>query len=900
MTKKGRPQKRHQPQNNLILPWTVRRRLVPPSSNNFVCLPRKHIVSAVDVTLAGGITFICAPAGYGKTVISKLVYDRLRSLKWTCVWLTVGVEHRAVKALRQDLKDALSLANVVVKGVSEDCLSSSADFTAELRMLDTLHATSRPIALFIDGIDRMPESEGIGCLARMAAQLPPNVHLVVNSRKRSVIDLSRQRVEGNLIDIGPGELRITDEEVEKLLMGLVDRTRLQELVSSLDGWPAAVQQARAFLQRTPDAASFNTLLADGGKSLGFYIDEEVIRPLSKSNQEFLACAAELRSDSGELVDAALGRRDRYRVQAELAELDPLIRISANAAYSFQAHPAVGARLRRLPMIADARRDLHARAASWLHSRGDAPGAVKHLVAAGDIEGAAAMLERTGVNTLVSDLGTQQLRSLVRLVPVNALVGRRRARLAWIAVLLNDGRHEEAKAEFHRLTSESDDLVRADRAAFVCDIQLLENYFLIAQDSFPSAVRLEQLSQDSARVANAEPSVIMWSQQRADFPRAQRNIEEFAGIISQTGYRFDEACLQTYRGMIAFAIGNLDGAERAFSSAATLDPGATVSTPSLMIDVPRAELHYERDTLEAASDLLYRHDANRECLEDWFDIYVARHTVAARLLHIRGHLETAVSMLRNAATAARSRGLIARQTALNATLIEILMQAGEGPSAAQSSLRELPADLASIGEPDSLPWRLLDIVQMARARVTLAEGNASLSLVTVQELMQRWDTIGLVRGSIRTRLLAAAAHTRLGAERDANQLIFEALDMAHRTRHLRVLLDERMVLATSLTSFLQSASARAASTQLREWTNGLLRRLDVDEHTARSTPNSILSARERDVLIGLTRGKTNKMIALTCGITTNTVKHHLRHVYRKLKVRRRVQAIEEARRRALIP
>jgi LuxR family maltose regulon positive regulatory protein len=233
-------------------------------------------------------------------------------------------------------------------------------------------------------------------------------------------------------------------------------------------------------------------------------------------------------------------------------------------------------------------------------------------------------------------------------------------------------------------------------------------------------------------------------------------------------------------------------------------------------------------------------------------------------------------------------------------IEILMQAGEGPSAVQSSLREMPANLASIGEPYSLPWRLLDIVQMARARVTLAEGNAAISLVTVQELMHRWDTIGLVRGSIRTRLLAAAAHTRLGAERDANRLIFEALEMAYRTGHLRVLLDERMVLAASLTSFLQSASARTASTQLREWTNGLLRRLDIDEHAARSTPNSILSACERDVLISLTRGQTNKMIALTCGITAYTVKHHLRHVYRKLKVRRRVQAIEEARRRALIP
>lgn len=50
------------------------------------------------------------------------------------------------------------------------------------------------------------------------------------------------------------------------------------------------------------------------------------------------------------------------------------------------------------------------------------------------------------------------------------------------------------------------------------------------------------------------------------------------------------------------------------------------------------------------------------------------------------------------------------------------------------------------------------------------------------------------------------------------------------------------------------------------------------------------------MIATSQGHTNKVIARTFGITVNTVKHHLRHVYRKLKVKRRVQAVDEARNR----
>ncbi len=50
-----------------------------------------------------------------------------------------------------------------------------------------------------------------------------------------------------------------------------------------------------------------------------------------------------------------------------------------------------------------------------------------------------------------------------------------------------------------------------------------------------------------------------------------------------------------------------------------------------------------------------------------------------------------------------------------------------------------------------------------------------------------------------------------------------------------------------------------------------------------------SPRQEEILIGLTRGHSNKMIARTCGITEATIKVHMKSILQKLRVSNRTQA-----------
>ena len=61
----------------------------------------------------------------------------------------------------------------------------------------------------------------------------------------------------------------------------------------------------------------------------------------------------------------------------------------------------------------------------------------------------------------------------------------------------------------------------------------------------------------------------------------------------------------------------------------------------------------------------------------------------------------------------------------------------------------------------------------------------------------------------------------------------------------------------------------------------------------------LTLREREILRAVTEGKGNKEIADKLNISAETVKSHVKTIYRKLKVRNRIEAAREAREKNLL-
>ena len=63
----------------------------------------------------------------------------------------------------------------------------------------------------------------------------------------------------------------------------------------------------------------------------------------------------------------------------------------------------------------------------------------------------------------------------------------------------------------------------------------------------------------------------------------------------------------------------------------------------------------------------------------------------------------------------------------------------------------------------------------------------------------------------------------------------------------------------------------------------------------ASPKLELSYREQQVLIRISRGLTNKEIAIQLGLNERTIKHYLTQLFKKMRVRNRLEAIQSAKR-----
>ena len=199
------------------------------------------------------------------------------------------------------------------------------------------------------------------------------------------------------------------------------------------------------------------------------------------------------------------------------------------------------------------------------------------------------------------------------------------------------------------------------------------------------------------------------------------------------------------------------------------------------------------------------------------------------------------------------------------------------------------------------------------RVLLAEHHHEQAL----EMLGRWDALAHAHGRlgsvITMRVLTALVHAANGDEPAASAALAEALTLAAPEGYIRVFVDEGAPLAALLRVLLlgrRLEQAAGADAVPREF----LRRLasSFDRHgmpvlpTARrgavAVPGIIepLSAREREVLALLATGQPNRTIADELVITVDTVKRHVSHVFEKLGVENRTQAVARARQLRLLP
>jgi LuxR family maltose regulon positive regulatory protein len=299
----------------------------------------------------------------------------------------------------------------------------------------------------------------------LVGALPPQARLVLGSRQDPPFPVGRLRVQGRLLELRQTDLRFTGAEARQLLAGLgveVGDGDLEQIIAVTEGWTAAVYLAGLWLRAHRDPAGLLRGLVGTDRSLVDFLMNEVIELQPPEIVEFLTVTAELETFDAALCDAVRGGNDSAevldRVRAAnllVVELDP---IGGWYRYHHLFAEFLRGRLRalepeRAPVV-------HRAAAEAFGHRDDLMSAVHHSMRAGDTEGALAQLEAyaTGAWSLEDQLtGGATARAWLQEHGMDHLERSPRSVLVCTMVLNAVGRGDEAEPWLRELEARESDL-----------------------------------------------------------------------------------------------------------------------------------------------------------------------------------------------------------------------------------------------------------------------------------------------------------------------------------------------------------------------------------------------------------------------------------------------------------
>ncbi|GAA3412293.1 LuxR C-terminal-related transcriptional regulator [Paenibacillus hodogayensis] len=184
---------------------------------------------------------------------------------------------------------------------------------------------------------------------------------------------------------------------------------------------------------------------------------------------------------------------------------------------------------------------------------------------------------------------------------------------------------------------------------------------------------------------------------------------------------------------------------------------------------------------------------------------------------------------------------------------------------------------------------------AVARVLAASGQLEEALILLDRLNQILHKEDRLRDRIKVLIVQSVTLQRLGRTTGALTQLETALQLAEPHGYIRSFVDEGAIMTELLSAYLKTRranSAKGTSSVDLAYVRQLLQALQASPKQLIAI-KALLTEQEIKILQLIADGLPNKGIALQLNITSETVKSHIKNVYRKLGVNTRVLALQRS-------
>ncbi|HEX5361026.1 MAG TPA: LuxR C-terminal-related transcriptional regulator, partial [Fluviicoccus sp.] len=344
-------------------------------------LRRDALLDHLDKSLELPLTLLAAPAGYGKTVLLRQWLDRQSTALTVSLSLAKG--DAGLPGLYRQLLHALHGRDAGPSGPISGDAGPDVWAAAWLTALGSLR---RPLVMAFDDFPHTTESPALlRFLTGLLNDLPDAVHLIIAARRMPGLPVSRLRLADRLLLVGEAELRLSEQELPAFCAALGVPPPLPDRAAALmqwtEGWPVGLKLA--LLSPELPGRSVPETLQDSRSGLDAYFADSVLETLPPPERELLMATA-VPEHFDAAMAACLAGADAGERLPVLLDSGSFVQAADDRPGHYRYHP-----LFRNFLLAEGRRAsperlaaLHMAAAEQRLAEGAAEAALAHARAAG--------------------------------------------------------------------------------------------------------------------------------------------------------------------------------------------------------------------------------------------------------------------------------------------------------------------------------------------------------------------------------------------------------------------------------------------------------------------------------------------------------------------------------------
>jgi len=913
----------------------------------FQVVPRPRLIQQLSEGLVRNLTLVSASAGFGKTT---LLSEWIPNIGRPVAWLSLDErDNDSTRFLSYLVAAFQTVIPEIGKNLQAELQSHQPPPVESIltNLLNDIIHIDKPLLLVLDDYHRVDAKSIDDLLTFVLEHMPPQLHLVITTREDpNNLPLPRLRAR-QLTEIRATDLRFTAAEAGKFLkqvMGLaLSENDIAALETRTEGWIVGLQLAALSMQGKKDLPKFVKSFTGSHHFVLDYLLQEVLQAQTEDVRNFLLNSAILDRLSGPLCDAVLqySKNSAQKILESIEQANLFLIPLDNERQWYRYHHLFNEVLQAHLVKEQPEKVsvLHLRASEWFDKNAQRPDAIRHALAAKDLERAAALIERVWPEADRFVFSAPWL-AWVKALPENLVRTRPILMLNYAQALFFVGNLEEGEYWLNQVEN-----------LFSLETTTSENIAVPAGMHVVDETQFRQL-----------PSAIAFSRAyHASSCGHMARAIQYSQLILKLAVEDDISKQLTAMSIIAFSnctLGELDVAYETFSNLISRLHSYgrfsdTISATFILADIKAiqgcltdaAELYENASNLASKETLadsgmafLYLGLSNLHCA--WGDYELAlqnveksielnkkaplqlcRYRIALARANIKqslGDLHGTLEEL-NKAEQLYYRNILPEYQTVSALKARVWIKQGrlnDAQAWARKQQLSVTDELSFAHEFDHLTLARLLLAQHRKEGLESALNQAHGFLARLNAAAKAGNRFGRL---IEILILQSLAHQAGHATNNALKTLTQALDLAEPEGFMQIFVGE----GKPLQSLLRAAEAKEI---MPDYVRKILKTFEINQQHAkksasfaqpRSTIHSTtdstaitttsiattplndtllepLSQRELKVLQLVAQGLSNREIGERLCLALDTVKGLNRRIFSKLQVQRRTEAVAKAR------